>query len=144
MVEIDDPNVIDTLTLNVKKKNMNNKVYTREITVIYRVYYKLMKTTIAPKVIATSVKGVTMLLEANHKQCTTFVPGHLRWNDILLNQEWHLDPITTPQPIELERSQIDRVIQFLDGSINLKFLRSTSNSQASFSKRMSSSRPSSF
>lgn len=55
-VGIHDPNVMDTLTLNVKTKNMNSKIDTREIAVIYRVYYKLMKTTIAPKAISTSVK----------------------------------------------------------------------------------------
>ncbi|KAG5615061.1 hypothetical protein H5410_014885, partial [Solanum commersonii] len=44
-----DQNVIDTLTLNGKTKNMNSKANTREIAIIYRVYYRLMKTTFAAK-----------------------------------------------------------------------------------------------
>ncbi|KAK4729573.1 hypothetical protein R3W88_022561 [Solanum pinnatisectum] len=123
---------------------MNSKIDTREIAVIYRVYYKLMKTTIAPKAIASSVKGVTMLMEANQEHSTTFVPRLLKWTDILADEEWKFDSITNPLPLQPETSQLDRVIQFPDGSINLKFLRSSSFSQASSSRRMSSSRPSSF
>ncbi|XP_070046694.1 uncharacterized protein [Nicotiana tomentosiformis] len=48
-VDINDPNVMDTLTLNVKTKNMNSKTNTREIAIIHRVYYRLMDTTLAPK-----------------------------------------------------------------------------------------------
>ncbi|KAK4706224.1 hypothetical protein R3W88_034219 [Solanum pinnatisectum] len=143
-VDIHDPNIIDTLTLNVKTKNMNSKIDTREIAVIYRVYYKLMKTTIAPKAIASRVKGVTMLMEANQEHSTTFVPRLLKWTDILADEEWKFDSITNPLPLQPETSQLDRVIQFPDGSINLKFLRSSSFSLASLSRRMSSARPSSF
>ncbi|KAK4731465.1 hypothetical protein R3W88_024453 [Solanum pinnatisectum] len=143
-VDIHDPNIIDTLTLNVKTKNMNSKVDTREIAVIYRVYYKLMKTTIAPKAITSSVKGVTMLMEANQEHSTTFVPRLFKWNDILADEEWKFNSITNPSPLQPETSQLDRVIQFPDGSINLRFLRSSSFSQASSSRRMSSARPSSF
>ncbi|KAK4733716.1 hypothetical protein R3W88_007977 [Solanum pinnatisectum] len=123
---------------------MNSKIDTREIAVIYRVYYKLMKTTIAPKAIASSVKGVTMLMEANQEHSTTFVPRLLKWTNILADEEWKFDSITNPLPLQPETSQLDRVIQFPDGSINLKFLRSSSFSQASSSRRMSSARPSSF
>lgn len=38
-VDIQDPNILDNLTLNIKSKNMNSKTQTHEITVIYRVYY---------------------------------------------------------------------------------------------------------
>ncbi|KAK4713657.1 hypothetical protein R3W88_019564 [Solanum pinnatisectum] len=123
---------------------MNSKLDAREITVIYRVYYKLMKTTIAPKAITASVKGVTRLMEANQEHSTTFVPRLLKWNDILTDEEWKFDSITNPSPLQPETTQIDRVIQFPDGSINLKFLRSNSFSQASSSRRMSSARLSSF
>ncbi|KAK4721505.1 hypothetical protein R3W88_011738 [Solanum pinnatisectum] len=143
-VDIHDPNIIDTLTLNVKTKNMNSKIDTREIAIIYRVYYKLMKTTIAPKAIASSVKRAIMLMEANQEHSTTFVPRLHKWTDILADEEWKFDSIMNPSPIQPETLQLDRVIQFPDGSINLKFLRSSSFSKASSSRRISSARPSSF
>lgn len=128
-VDINDPNIMDTLTLNVKTKNMNSKVDTREIAVIYRVYYKLMKTTIAPKALKVSSKGFTMLMEANQQHSTTFVPRLLKWNDILTDEEWNFQSITNPLPVQTERSHLDHIIQFPDGSVNLKFLRSNSFNQ---------------
>ncbi|XP_060183118.1 uncharacterized protein LOC132613080 [Lycium barbarum] len=37
-VDINDQNILDTLTLNIKTINMNSKVNTKEIVIIYRVY----------------------------------------------------------------------------------------------------------
>ena len=103
-----------------------------------------MKTKIAPKAIKVSARGFTMLMEANQEHSTTFVPRLLKWNDILTDEEWNFQSITNPLPVQAEKSQLDRVIQFPDGSANLKFLRSNSFSQATSSRRMSSARPSSF
>ncbi|KAH0753194.1 hypothetical protein KY285_006342 [Solanum tuberosum] len=72
-VDINDPNVMDSLTLNVKTKNLNSKINTREIAIIYRVYYRLMKTHLAPKARIKSLKGETKLMEANHEHSSTFV-----------------------------------------------------------------------
>ncbi|KAG5595043.1 hypothetical protein H5410_036275 [Solanum commersonii] len=101
----------------------------------------LMKTTLAPKVKMVSNKGVTMLMEANHNHNNTFIPKMIKCDDILIEDDWHFDSITVPE-IEEENSNIDQVIQFLDGSIDLKFIRSQSCSKVSSSRRMSFSRPS--
>ncbi|KAH0682835.1 hypothetical protein KY290_021426 [Solanum tuberosum] len=138
-VDINDPNVMDSLTLNVKIKNLNSKANTREIAIIYRVYYRLMKTTLAPKARIESPKGVTMLMEANIDHSTIFIPRLLIWYDILSNNDWHFDAITQPSLSHSERFQIERVIQFPDGSIDLKFL---DNSRPSSFRRSSSSCPS--
>ncbi|KAK4728986.1 hypothetical protein R3W88_021974 [Solanum pinnatisectum] len=137
-LDISDPNVMDSLTLNVKTKNLNNKINTREIAIIYRVYYRLMKTTLAPKAYHESAKGETMLMEANHEHSFIFIPRLLQWKDILSNNDWRFDNITQPFASHSERSQIERVIQFPDGSIELKFLdntirRSSSNRRSSWS-----------
>ncbi|KAH0665126.1 hypothetical protein KY285_026332 [Solanum tuberosum] len=89
-VDINDPNVIDSLTLNVKTKNLNSKINTREIAIIYRVYYRLMKTHLAPKARHTSIRGETMLMEANHEHSSIFVPRTLQWKDILSSNDWYL------------------------------------------------------
>ncbi|CAN4101668.1 unnamed protein product [Withania somnifera] len=74
LVALNDQNIMDTLTLNVKVKNLNSKVNTQEIAIIYGVYYRLIKTTLAPRARISSTKGVTMLMEANHEHGNTFVP----------------------------------------------------------------------
>ncbi|KAJ8552789.1 hypothetical protein K7X08_020182 [Anisodus acutangulus] len=140
-VDIQDENILDTLTLNIKTKNMNNKINTKEIAVIYRVYYRLMKTTLAPKAKLMSNKGVTMLMEANQEHINVFVPRMLRWDETLTKDEWRFDAIT-PQKVEPEKSKIQEIVQHQDGSVNLKFLRSSSgNSSKIFSiDRASSSK----
>ncbi|KAH0654227.1 hypothetical protein KY289_031905 [Solanum tuberosum] len=137
-VDINDPNVMDSLTLNVKTKNLNSKINTREIAIIYRVYYRLMKTHLAPKARNESIKGETILMEANHEHSSIFVPRTLQWKDILSSNDWRFENITPPFASHSERSQIERVIQFPDGSIELKFLdnparRSSSNRRSSWS-----------
>ena len=114
-----------------------------ELALIYRVYYKLMKTTISPKAINSSTKGATMLTKSKKEHSTTFVPRMLQWDDILSNDNWKFESITEPFPIQLSRSSLESVVQFVDGSINLKFLRSNSFRQASSRKRMSMDRLSS-
>ena len=102
-----------------------------------------MKTTIAPKAINSSAKGVTMLMEANQEHGTTFVPRLLKWDEILSNNDWKFESITEPLPIQPSRSSLESITQFSDGSINLMFLISNSFNQASSSRRTSSVRPSS-
>ena len=41
-----DPHILDTLTLTIKTKNLDFKENVRVVVVIYRVYYKVMRTTI--------------------------------------------------------------------------------------------------
>ncbi|KAG5593552.1 hypothetical protein H5410_044066 [Solanum commersonii] len=137
-VDINDPNVLNSLTLNVKTKNLNNKINTREIANFYRVYYRLMKIHLAPKARNESIKGETMLMEANHEHSSIFVPRLLQWKDILSSNDWRFENINQPFASHSERSQIERVIQFPDGSIELKFLdnparRSSSNRRTSWS-----------
>ncbi|KAH0743047.1 hypothetical protein KY290_031040 [Solanum tuberosum] len=97
-----------------------------------------MKTHLAPKARHESTKGETMLMEANHEHSSIFVPRTIQWKDVLSNNDWRFENITPPFASHSERSQIERVIQFPDGSIELKFLdnharRSSSNRRSSWS-----------
>ena len=82
-----------------------------------------------------------MLMEANHNHNDIFVPKMIKWNDVLIKYNWHFDSIMEPE-IEEENSNIEQVVNYPDGSIDLNFLRSRSFNQASSSKSMSFSRPS--
>ena len=82
-----------------------------------------------------------MLMEANLNHNNTFVPKMIKWDDVLIKDNWHFDSITEPE-IEEEKSNIEQVVQYPNGSIDLEFLRSQSFNQLSSSKKMSFSRPS--
>ncbi|KAG5615062.1 hypothetical protein H5410_014886 [Solanum commersonii] len=73
-----------------------------------------------------SNKGVNMLMETNHNPNNTFVPKMIKWDDVLIKDDWHFDSITEPE-IEKENSNIDQI---------------PICSQVSSSRRMSFSRPS--
>lgn len=62
-MNINNKNIIDTLTLNFKSNNMNSKDITRKITIIYTIYYKLMKTIFGLKAKMVSNKKATILME---------------------------------------------------------------------------------
>lgn len=66
---------------------MNIKDNTKEIAIIYRVYYRLMKTTLSPRAKIVSNKGVTMLIEANHNHNSTFAPKIIKWDDTLTKDD---------------------------------------------------------
>ena len=56
---------MDVLTLNVKTDDYYMKDGLEPLAIIYRIYYKLMKTTLDPQIMAyPSPKGHTLLLQA--------------------------------------------------------------------------------
>ena len=60
---LSDRNIMDALTLNVKIDGYYMKEGSEPLAFIYRIYYKLMKTTLDPQTIADpSSKGHTLLL----------------------------------------------------------------------------------
>ena len=101
-----------------------------------------MKTTIAPKAINSSPKGVTMLMESNQEHRTTFVPRMLKLNEILSNESLKFESISEPLPVQPSRFSLESILQFTDGSVNLKFLRTNYFGHESSSRRMCMARPS--
>ena len=48
-ININDPSILANLTLNIKTKNMNFVEEAQTITIIYRIYYKVMTTQLNPR-----------------------------------------------------------------------------------------------
>ena len=66
---------MDALTLNVKTDDYYMKDGLEPLAIIYRIYYKLMKTTLDPQIMADpSPKGHTLLLQASTKNSRLRVP----------------------------------------------------------------------
>ena len=59
-------NIMDALTLNVKTDGYYMKEVSEPLAIIYKIYYKLMKTTLDPQsMVEPSPKGHTILLQAS-------------------------------------------------------------------------------
>ena len=81
-MNINDPSILSSLTLNIKTKNMNFVEEVQTIAIIYRTYYKVMTTQLNPRAMCQSVKDKTLLLQYNSNNTQAFVPKKLKWNEI--------------------------------------------------------------
>ena len=50
-MNINDPSILSSLTLNIKIKNMNFVKETQTIAIMYRIYYKVMTTQLNPRIV---------------------------------------------------------------------------------------------
>ena len=97
-LSLSDRNVMDDLTLNVKTDGYYMKDGSEPLAIIYRIYYKLMKTTIDPQsMVEASPKGHTLLLQASTPNSRLRVPQQIQWKDKNLPEQWQLQAIV-PTP----------------------------------------------
>ena len=73
-MNMNDPSILSSLTLNIKTKNMNFVEEAQNIAIIYMIYYKVMTTQLNPRAICQSVKDETLLLQYNPNNIQAFVP----------------------------------------------------------------------
>ena len=65
-LSLSNRNIMDALTLNIKTNGYYMKEGSEPLAIIYRIYYKLMKTTLDPQsIVDPSPKGQTLLLQAS-------------------------------------------------------------------------------
>ena len=77
-LSLSDRNVMDDLTLNVKTDGYYMKDGSEPLAIIYRIYYKLMKTTLDPQsMVEPSPKGHTLLLQASTPNSRLRVPQQI-------------------------------------------------------------------
>ena len=71
------------------------------LSIIYRIYHKLMKTTLDPQsMVEPSPKGHTLLLQASTPNSRLHVPRQIQWKDINLPKRWQLDAIAPSPKVE--------------------------------------------
>ena len=82
-MNINDQSIFfSSLTLNIKTKNMNFVEEAQAITIIYRIYYKVITTQLNHRVVCQFVKDKILLLQYNPNNTEAFVPKKLKWNEI--------------------------------------------------------------
>ena len=88
--------------MNVKTNGYYMKEGLEPLAIIYRIYYKLMKTTLDPQsMVEPSLKGHTLLLQASTANSRLRVPQQIQWKEIDLPVQWQLQAIApsyTPSP----------------------------------------------
>ena len=71
-MNIHDPSILSSLTLNVKTKNMNFVEHAQTMAIVYRIYYKVMTTQLNPRAVCQSVKDETLLFQYKPRSTRAF------------------------------------------------------------------------
>ena len=119
-LSLSDKNIMDALTLNIKIDGYYIKEGLEPLAIIYRIYYKLMKTTLdLQSMVKPSPKGHTLLLQASTPNSGLRVPQQIQWKDINLPKRWQLKAIA-PTP-KIENTEPDFIAQKANGTVIISF-----------------------
>lgn len=120
-----DPNILKTLQLTVKVKNLelNNSL---GICVIYRIYYKVMTTTLNPRSRITNPIKETIQFEYNKAHGTAIIPRRLKWDEVLNSGEWDLEEAIPPEEPKILKSISEIFKNSNTGLVRIKFDKSPS------------------
>ena len=124
-LSLDDGAPEKALTLKINTSGYHMIEESRHIALVYRIYYKLLKTNLNPQALTKDPKDQTLLLQASNEDINVNVPKMIKWKDIKLPEEWDLPnkmPPTIPKPINIaETDNLESVTQFHDGTIKIRF-----------------------
>lgn len=99
---------------------MNFAANSRSIAVIYRVYYKVMTTTLNPRSKHSLTRNETIIFEANTQHSKISTPKRLKWNELSQAGSWELSDICQPRIQELTESS-STILEQTDGSVQIIF-----------------------
>ena len=121
-ISLKDKTVLKTLELDIETSGYNMYEGAQPLVIVYRIYYKLMKTTLEPQALIESPKGKTLLLQASTSDSHVKVPTQIKWKDVKLPNKWLLKNVTEPIPVQntLE-DNLDYIDQHPDGTVSINF-----------------------
>jgi hypothetical protein len=76
-ISLTNKTVLQSLELDVETSGYNMLEGAQPLVIVYKIYYKLMKTTLEPQVLMESSKGKTLLLQANTDDSHVNVPTQI-------------------------------------------------------------------
>ena len=76
-VSLTDETVLQILELNIETSGYNMLEGALSLVIVYRIYYKLMKTTLEPQALMESPKDKTLLLQTSTSDSHTRVPTQI-------------------------------------------------------------------
>ena len=121
-VSLKDKTVLKILELDIETSGYNMYEGAQLLVIVYRIYYKLMKTTLEPQALMESPKGKTLLLQANISDSHVKDPTQIEWKDVKLPDKWLLKNVTESIPVQntLE-DDLDYIDQYPDGIVCINF-----------------------
>ena len=123
IVALDDPHILKVLTLNIKTHGTLVLHGTRQLALIYRVYYKCMRTNMSVQAFDKRKPGETTLIQTSDVRSTVQEPRTLKWSEITFPTQWTLENENYPLQIQnpVRNPDLDVVQQLVDGTVRLSF-----------------------
>ena len=91
------------------------------LALIYRIYYKCMKTNLNVKALNKSPKHKIVLIQSSTSDANIQVPKTILWKDINLPRQWILQNEIPQRPVSNNIMNLSNMQQYLDGSVRISF-----------------------
>ena len=84
---MNDKSIHKVLTLSIQTQNYDMDPRSRNILIVYRVYYKVMTSVVNPNCLLTSPKDQTLIWKTNEKNSTVIIPKPIPWECLTQSNE---------------------------------------------------------
>ena len=134
---MNDKSIHKALTLNIQTQNYDMDPRSRNILIVYRVYYKVMTSVVNPNCLLSSPKDQTLIWQANEKNSTVIIPKPIPWECLTQSNEWNFKHLLAPKPIE--HPKLLSITEDGQGNVEINFEPRKENLTRSYSARSSNS-----
>ena len=134
---MNDKSIHKALTLNIQTQNYDMDPRSRNILIVYKVYYKVMTSVVNPNYLLSSPKDQTLIWQANEKNSTVIIPKPIPWECLTQSNEWNFKQLLAPKPIE--QPKLLSITEDGQGNVQINFEPRKENLTRSYFARSSNS-----
>ena len=134
---MNDQSIHKALTLNIQTQNYDMDPRSRNILIVYRVYYKVMTSIINPNCLLSSPKDQTLIWQANEKNSTVIIQKPIPWECLTQSKELNFKQLLAPKPIE--QPKLMSIIEDEQGNVQINFEPRKEHPRRSYSTSSSNS-----
>ena len=134
---MNDQSIHKALTLNIQTQNYDMDPRSRNILIVYRVYYKVMTSVVNPNCLLSSPKDQTLIWQANEKNSTVIILKPISWECLTQSKEWNFKQLLAPKPIE--QPKLLSITEDGQGNVQINFEPRNENLTRSYYARSSNS-----
>jgi len=121
-LSLSDVNISKALTLNVLTSGYDMLIGSQPVVIIYRIYYKLLKTNLNPQAVIKNSGESTLLIQSSTRDANILIPRMMKWSEITLPNEWLIENVTQPAKVAQNDANVDYIQQYMDGSVKISFV----------------------
>jgi hypothetical protein len=118
---LSDVNIVKALTLNVLTSGYNMLEGSQPLVIIYRIYYKLLKTNLNPQAVIKNSGNSTLLIQSSTRDANIRIPRMMKWSEISLPSEWLIENVSQPAKISSDDTNLNYIQQYLNRSVKISF-----------------------